>query len=260
MTGANLRAGFKLGSLLTVMLILLIPYLGFYFLGKTARRTFAAPFFKYCLKHARIKVTIVGRPDVKNANLFISNHVSYLDIPLLASVLDGLFIAKSEVADWPIIGFLAKISRTHFVSRKAMNIPKEREKIAEHLRKGESIFLFPEGSSGNGVQLLPFKAGLLSAAQSPGIETGTVIQPITLAYGTGKDQKTRDQYAWYGDMDLAPHIWSLLKQKNEFSVSVIFHEAVPSNHFQDRKQLTKWAEERIRTGLTTISVLEQAAE
>ncbi len=183
MNTTNLLAGLKLGSLLVVMLMLLTPYLVFYMLGRSVRCTFARPFFKYCLKSAGIKVKIIGRPDIKSVNFFVSNHVSYLDIPLLASVVDGLFVAKSAVADWPIIGFLAKISRTHFVSRKAIHIPKEKTRLVELLRKGESIFLFPEGSSSNGTKLLPFKPGLLSAAQSPDLDGKIIIQPITLIYG-----------------------------------------------------------------------------
>lgn len=257
---ASLRASLKLGSLLVVMLMLLVPYLGLYFLGRSTRRTFARPFFKYCLKSAGIKVTIIGRPDIENASFFVSNHVSYLDIPLLASVVDGLFVAKSAVADWPVIGFLAKISRTHFVSRKAINIPKEKTRLVELLGKGESIFLFPEGSSSNGTELLPFKPGLLSATQSPELEAGAIIQPITLVYGNDADKHIRDQYAWYGNMDLAPHIWSLLKQKNNFSVSIIFHPSEPSANFQNRKQLTKWAEACVKSGLEAAPILKHAAE
>ncbi len=260
MHSASLRAGLKLGSLLVVMLILLIPYLGFYFLGRSVRRTFALPFFKCCLKSAGIKVKIIGKPDIENANFFVSNHVSYLDIPLLASVVDGLFVAKSAVADWPVIGFLAKISRTHFVSRKAINIPKEKSRLVELLSNGERIFLFPEGSSSNGTELLPFKPGLLSATQAPELEAKTIIQPITLVYGHDTDEHVRNRYTWYGDMDLAPHIWSLLKQKNDFSVFIIFHPPKPSEIFQDRKQLTKWAEACVKSGLTTTSMLEQVAE
>ncbi len=238
------------------MLTLLLPYLTFYGFGRKARRFFAQPFFRYCVVCAGLDVKIVGKPDIERANFFVSNHVSYLDIPLLASQVDGLFVAKSAVAGWPIIGFLAKISRTHFVSRKAVDIPQEKQKIMAQLRQGERIFLFPEGTSGNGSNVLPFKPGLLSAAQS----SKNIIQPVTLVYGAALDQEERDKYAWYGEMDLSTHIWSLFKRKERLSVTVVFHETKPSTNFDCRKHLATWAESSVRAGLPAPLTFDQAAE
>lgn len=221
---------------------------------------FAVPFFKYCVYCAGLKIDVVGTPAFKDANFYVSNHVSYLDIPLLASLVDGVFVAKTAVANWPVIGFLARISQTHFVSRKAIDIPKEKEKISAYLDRGHSFFLFPEGTSGNGANLLPFKSGLLSAAQSSDHATENVIQPITLVYGTDIDQTTRDKYAWYGDMALAPHIWRLLKRHEPFTVSIVFHETASSRDFDNRKQLAYWAETSVQAGLNTPIVFNQAAE
>ncbi len=249
MLGSDARAFLKLCSLLLVVTVLLIPYLIFYPLGRKARRIFSYPFFKHCLFCAGLDVKIKGTPQHKKSRLYISNHVSYLDIPILASVADGLFIAKSDVAKWPVIGFLAKISRTHFVSRKATNVFTEREEIAKRLDRGESIFLFPEGSSSDGYDVLPFKPGLLSCALLPIKRNRPTIQPITIAYGCDLPADKRDQYAWYGDMNLAPHLWHLLGLKEKITVTLTFHQCECPTNFADRKTLAAWAEKAIRNEL-----------
>lgn len=246
---ANLRASAKLSSIIIVLLFLLPPYILTYPLGNSFRRAFSYPFFKICLICSGIKVRIKGKKPGKEANFYISNHVSYLDIPLLATVVDGIFVAKSDVSKWPIIGTLAKLSRTLFVSRKAIDTLKERKEIARLLKNGEKIFLFPEGSSSNGKELLNFKPGLLSTALLPYTNSQMVIQPLSIIYGPCIEQTERDQYAWYGDMDLAPHVWNLLKSNIKQEVIIRFHPQTWPSSFQDRKTLAQWAHNQIKSGL-----------
>ncbi|MCP5381235.1 MAG: 1-acyl-sn-glycerol-3-phosphate acyltransferase [Kordiimonadaceae bacterium] len=175
--------------------------------------------------------------------------MSYLDIPILASLKHGLFVAKTDVASWPLIGFLAKVTHTHFVSRKATDTLRERKNISSSLENGDAIFLFPEGSSSNGRDILPFKSGLLSTALLPLKSTDIIIQSISITYGPDISQHERDLYAWYGDMDLCPHIWQLLGRKEKIEVIVNFHKPRCPSTFKDRKDLTKWAEKEIGSGL-----------
>lgn len=249
MKHSNFRASVKVSSLLILLACLLPGYLISYPFGKRIRRFFSYPFFRYCVKCAGLNLNIVGSFDKKAANFYISNHVSYLDIPVLASMIDGLFIAKSEVAKWPLIGFLAKIGRTHFVSRKAVNTLKEREEIAHRLKKGETILLFPEGSSSDGNNLLPFRPGLLSTALLPINDIQIAIQPVTITYGPDAPQDKREKYAWYGDMEMGPHVWYLLGIKEKINVTLTFHECQCPKQFNDRKIFAAWAEETIRSGL-----------
>ena len=245
----NIRASIKLISLLAATTLLLVPYLLAYPFGRKPRRLFAYPFFRLCVRYAGLDITVKGKLEKTSAKLYIANHVSYLDIPILASLVDGLFVAKSDVANWPVIGFLARISQTHFVSRKATHIPKERERIARRLEKGDAIFLFPEGSSGNGSDLLPFKPGLLSTALITSSKRNIEVQPITITYGPGVSQSKRDQYAWYGEMDLAPHMWLLLSLSEKLAVTVTIHDAESPDKFNCRKELAIWAQSKIQSGL-----------
>ncbi|MCC3862506.1 lysophospholipid acyltransferase family protein [Pseudemcibacter aquimaris] len=230
----------------SVTLALLPPYLITFPFGKRFRRFFSYPFYRTLVHTAGLKLTVVGNPKNSDANFLISNHVSYLDIPVLASMTDGIFVAKADVAKWPVIGFLAKIGRTQFVSRKATKAIAERDQIASRLKSGERIFLFPEGSSGNGRDILPFKPGLLSTALLPFDGVDISIQPVSLVYGDFDTQEERDLYAWYGDMDLAPHVWRLLGQKQKTTAKIIFHNEKKPDEFKCRKELAKWAELEIR--------------
>lgn len=249
MRHSALRASLKLTIIISTTLALLPLYLLTYGFGAKYRRTFSLPFFKVCLACAGLDLKITGHAAYKDANFYISNHVSYLDIPILATLRHGLFVAKTDVASWPMIGFLAKITRTHFVSRKATDTLRERNNLSRSLDKGDAIFLFPEGSSSNGRDILPFKSGLLSTALLPLKTTDIIIQPISITYGPDISQHERDLYAWYGDMDLSPHIWQLLGRKEKIEVIITFHKPRCPSTFKDRKDLTKWAEREIRSGL-----------
>ncbi|MCB2091042.1 MAG: 1-acyl-sn-glycerol-3-phosphate acyltransferase [Alphaproteobacteria bacterium] len=249
MCHSALRASLKLTLIVTTALVLLPLYLLTYGFGTKCRRAFSLPFFKVCLTCAGLDLKITGFANTDGVNFYISNHVSYLDIPILASLRHGLFVAKTDVASWPFIGFLAKITRTHFVSRKATDTLRERKNISHSLENGDAIFLFPEGSSSNGLDILPFKSGLLSTALLPLKSSNIVIQPISIIYGPEISPQERDYYAWYGDMDLCPHIWQLLGRKEKLEVIVTFHKSRCPSTFNDRKDLTKWAEQEIRSGL-----------
>lgn len=254
MTSSGVRAAVKIGAFLAVIAGLLPFYLAAYPLGRRARRLFAYPFYRTSVFLTGLQVLVVGTPINGMGTLYVANHVSYLDIPVLASLTDGLFAAKAEVRGWPLFGFLARIGRTVFVSRQAANIKNERLEIAKRLAVGEAVFLFPEGSSSDGASVLPFRPGLLSAALLEG-DFAVPVQPVSIVYGPSVgscaelSQEQRDRYAWYGDMDLAPHLWTLFGLKDRMSVSVIFHEARLSSEFPNRRALAQWAERTVAAGL-----------
>ena len=104
--------------------------------------------------------------------LFAANHVSYLDITVLGSLLDASFIAKTEVAGWPLFGWLARLQRSVFIDRRARSTAHQRDSIAARLAAGEALILFPEGTSGDGNRLLPFKSALFSVADHAGRRRG----------------------------------------------------------------------------------------
>lgn len=209
--------------------------------------------WKGCPRYVRVYFAVVTRilgfhvvrKGVATADaspvLFIANHASYLDIIVLGSLIEANFVAKSEVAGWPGFGFLSRIARTVFVDRKRGGTGKERDALSSRLAAGDSLILFPEGTSNDGNRVLPFKSSLFAVAQAKG-EGGAAlpVQPISVAYtrldGHPMCRAFRPFYAWYGDMTLAGHLFALLGL-GQLTVEVVFHPPVTIADFGDRKAL-----------------------
>lgn len=198
--------------------------------------------------------TVHGKPVQDRPILFVANHVSYLDISVLGSLLDGCFVAKQEVRSWPIFGYLAQLQRTVFVERRAVRAADQREVLRARLAQGDSLILFPEGTSSDGTRALRFKSALFDAANIE-LDHGHVeVQPISIAYsrfdGMPMGRMLRPFYAWYGDMELAPHLWRALGM-GTIGVDVIFHEPVKLDDFGSRKALAQHCETVVSNGLST---------
>lgn len=189
-----------------------------------------------------IRVRVHGQISPNRPTLFVSNHVSYLDIVVLSSILDASFIAKSEVAGWPVLGLLSRLQRTIFVERRGLRAASQRDAITERLGAGDSLVLFPEGTSNDGQRVLPFKSALFSVAERHRGGNPLTIQPVSLAYthldGIPLGRALRPHYAWYGDMTLVPHLFEMLGL-GTVTVDVIFHEPVVSDGSVTRKSLAE---------------------
>jgi lyso-ornithine lipid O-acyltransferase len=167
--------------------------------------------------------------------LLVSNHLSWLDIPLLSAVLPVSFIAKREVRTWPLFGAMASLQRTVFVDREhKLSTHEKRNEISRRLQAGDTLVLFPEGTSSDGTGVLPFKSSYFGAVE--GLDVPVV--PVTLNY-------PNSFYAWHGDMDLLPHLWAVLKSKS-FRVRVLIH---PPLQKSDRKSMAREAESAVRGAL-----------
>src|SRR5258708_9723130 len=115
--------------------------------------------------------------------LFAANHISYLDITVFGSLIAGSFIAKREVARWPLFGWLALLQRSVFIDRQVRSTAQQRDSIAGRLAAGDALILFPAGTSGDGNRILPFQSALFSVADSAA--TGPVtVQPLSIAPST----------------------------------------------------------------------------
>ncbi len=248
MSHSNLRATVRLATFLFVTGGLLPLYILAFPFGRRARRLFSYPFYRSCVFLTGLEIHISGARSAETGTLFVANHASYLDIPVLATLADGLFVAKSEVQGWPLFGFLARISRTVFIDRRVSRVAHERLAIAARLALGDSIFLFPEGSSSDGTGVLPFRPGLLSAALMDE-ELDVTIQPVSIVYGPALSGRDRDCYTWYGDMDLAPHLWRVFGLAEKIVVAVNFHSTRLSGAFADRRDLARWAEQTVAEGM-----------
>jgi lyso-ornithine lipid O-acyltransferase len=196
-----------------------------------------------------IQLKIEGERPKPGAALIISNHVSWIDIVILSAALPVSFVAKREISRWPFFGTLARLQHTVFVDReRKLATGETADTIASRLAGGEAIVLFGEGTSGDGASVMPFKSSFFATATDPEIP----IYPVTLAYnrnyGLPMTRRQRPSFAWYGDMEMAPHLWSALKA-GPLGVTITFHPPLSVEDGLDRKRAARVTEATIRRGL-----------
>ncbi len=188
------------------------------------------------------RIDLRGAPRQEHPTLFVCNHMSYFDIPILGALVDGCFVAKAEVRSWPVIGIMAKLQRSVFIERVARRAVEHRNELVERLEGGDNLILFPEGTSSDGNGVLPFKSSLFAIAQSKVAGQPVVVQPVSIAYtkldGMPLGRYLRPFFAWYGDMDLASHLWQALAL-GRCTVVVEFHPPVTIDDFGSRKALSE---------------------
>lgn len=225
-------------------------------LGLPSRRHIPRLYHRVLLWALGVKVTVRGAPDPHRPLLILANHTSWLDIPVIGSLTPLSFVAKSEVAGWPLIGLLAKFQRSVFVNRERRQATGAvNREIADRLVDGDPVVLFAEGTSGDGNRVLPFRTALVGAVRDVfDIHDEVVVQPLVVAYtrvqGLPMGRSHRHLAAWYGDMDLAPHLFSVLRQ-GAIDVEVTFAPPLRLDATHDRKSVTRAAEEAVRRQLAT---------
>jgi 1-acyl-sn-glycerol-3-phosphate acyltransferase len=205
-----------------------------------------------------IRVETFGRPCRERGVLLASNHTSYLDMPVLAAVIPLAFVAKSEVAGWPLFGTLSKLARTVFVEReRRTKAGLQADRIRQRLEEGGTIVLFAEGTSSDGNRVLPFKSALLSSADAMvtdenGNKRRVLVQPVSVAYtrlhGIPMGREIRPFFAWYGDMELVPHLWEAFCL-GPIDVMVHYHPPITVDQFPSRKDLTAECERLVAEGV-----------
>ncbi len=200
-----------------------------------------------------VDIVLRGRPERRRPTLFVGNHTSYIDIEVLSSLMPVSFIAKAEVARWPFYGMLARLQRTIFVDRRPQSAGDQRDEIARRLAAGDNLMLFPEGTSNDGNRTLPFHSALFGVAERrlPG-DRPVPVQPVSIAYselnGFPIGRSLRPLLAWYGDMELAPHLWCFAGL-GRVKVVVEFHPTVTIEQFASRKALAQHCHQAIARGV-----------
>lgn len=199
-----------------------------------------------------LRVIVEGEPCTDRQVIFISNHLSYLDIPVIGSVLKASFVAKGEVASWPVFGFLSKLQQTAFISRSRTTLDNDKNNLGTMLKDGRSMIIFPEGTSTDGRTVVPFKSSLFSIAYTDG-NTDVWLQPMTLSIisvngKTPAAQSVRDLYAWHSDMTLNPHLAAFGKISGA-TIKITFHPPVSARATPDRKLLAASCHEAVSSGL-----------
>lgn len=254
---AKVRAMSRLAVFITFLLIMM-PFQGLALL-LDRKLSVATPFFfhKVLCRILGVKVVVHGRRHRRGGVLFIANHSSWLDIPVMSSVIPGSFVAKSEIQGWPIFGFLAKMQRTVFVERERRSRTAEsRDVLVQRLQGGDNLILFPEGTSSDGNRVLPFKSALFGAAEievprRDGSLGPVVVQPVTVSYtrlqGMPMGRDYRPFFTWFGDMELAPHLFQALCL-GPITAEVEFHAPLTVAEAGSRKSLARHCETVIRAG------------
>ncbi len=248
----------KLLAFLIGTILLVLIHTIWYIL--TRRLDVTMVFHKWCCFVFNIKIKIVGENAHRKNNpvIYLCNHISYLDIIILGSFIDGCFVAKSEVSSWPGFGFLAKLQKTIFIVRERSALMQSRQSIADAMGNDHDIILFPEGTSTDGSDVLQFRAGLLGIffpddktnAGNHGVIDDALVQPVAIKPTTmngqaiGNNQDLRDAYAWYGDMELAPHLWHFAHQTS-CVVEVHMLSPLSTEDFVHRYDIANAAHDRV---------------
>ena len=243
----------RIALLIVALLVLVPPYT--LSVGPARRLRLAQQFFfcRLMLWLTGLHVRARGRPCAEGAVLYASNHVSYLDIPVLASLLDASFIAKAEVKSWPLIGFIGRLTGTVFIRRHAVGAKRQRDEIADRLARGDRLILFPEGTSTDGAAVAPFRSSLFGVIDQAEASANLRIQPVSIAYtrcadGTPLEGQARALYAWFGNALLLPHFKRVLGMQGA-EVEVSFHEPLRAAAYTDRKYVTQVVREAVIAGV-----------
>lgn len=216
------------------------------------RETFPMWYHRQVCRIAGLKVERRGRQSREKPTLYVVNHVSYLDIEVIGSLVRGSFVAKAEIKSWPLFGILARLQRSVFVERRAPKTAATRDEMSQRLEEGTNLMLFAEGTSGDGNRVLPFKSALFSVAERRPHGKPLTVQAVSIAYakldGLPMGRYLRPYFAWYGDMDLFSHIWGAFGI-GRASVIVEFHKPVTFEQFGSRKAMAEFCQAQVQRGV-----------
>lgn len=234
---------FAIVLILALVTVLLLPFqlLGLKFDWRL-RRILPRWWHRVACRLLGIHIRTHGVLEKRRPLMIAANHASWKDILVLGAVADVVYIAKSEVANWPLFGILAKLQKTIFVEREQKRKAGEQvNEIAARLSAGEVVVLFPEGTTSDGNRLLDVKSSLFgaaSAAVASSPEGVVYVQPVSIAYtgiyGMPMGRYHRPIAAWPGDIELTPHLMGVLKAE-ALEVDVDFGEAVEFRAETNRK-------------------------
>jgi lyso-ornithine lipid O-acyltransferase len=261
--GSPYRSTWRLGSYLVFALS--IGSVQFVVLALGGRFAGVLPmiYHRVCCWLLDLHIEVRGTMSAARPTLFVCNHTSYLDISVLGSLIHGSFVAKTEVANWPFFGFLAKLQRTVFVDRqRRATAHRQRDELMRRLDAGDNLILFPEGTSNDGNRTLPFRSALFGVAERR-VAGGKreplplTIQPVSLAYvrlnGMPIGRSLRPYFAWYGDMDLFSHLWRVAGL-GRIVVVLEFHPPVTLTEFGSRKGLSEHCQRMVAEGVAAAIV------
>ena len=200
-------------------------------------------FMRIVARALGLRVKVSGQVLRKNV-FFVSNHLSWHDIPVLAGLTGTAFVAQDGVRDWPIIGWLAKLNRTIFISRSdRRNVAGQIAELRAAIAENWSVTIFPEGTTSDGRALLPFKQSLFETLTPP--PKPIMIQPVLIDYG-----KVGPEIAWIGDETGYQSAWRAFTRPGSYVVEAHFLEPFDPGALSDRKAVCALARTRLATALS----------
>ena len=241
-TGALLRALARIGLLILWFLLSLVQQTVGFLLRTGDGRHLRLRFYRGALRILGIRIRRFHDFSPRRPLFVVANHVSYLDVFVLGSLIPAVFVSKQEVRDWPVIGWIAWLQRTIFIQRKRTRADDELTPLANALNQGFNVIMFPEGTSTDGVSILPFKSALFEAPK----RSNAYVQPVSLVYrerhGGQLSARDRQFYTWGTDAPFFKHFLKLILRPGVL-VEVWIRQ--PLNPQLDRKTLAKTAEARV---------------
>jgi 1-acyl-sn-glycerol-3-phosphate acyltransferase len=176
-----------------------------------------------------------GTP-MRGGGAFVANHSSWIDIVALQRAAAPFLVSKSEVRNWPGIGLIGRAIGTMFIDRRPAAAKRQEAELHARLSRGDRMALFPEGTSSDGLRVLPFKSSLFGVFFTPGLSEDCAVQPVTICYR--QPEGLPDSfYGWWGEMDFASHIRDVMARSRGGVVELTFHPPLRIGDFADRKQL-----------------------
>lgn len=214
-----------------IVFVIALPFGGRFFMARH--------WHKACLKIFGVQLSINGSMSKKAPILYVANHVSYIDILALGSLLTGSFVSKAEVRKWPMFGWLSTLQNTVFINRRSREIKIQLKELSQRVQSAQNLIIFPEGTSTNGKAVKPFKSSLFAICE---LHPELSIQSIALKYldkdGLPLTDGERDQYAFYSDFPFGAHFWGMLQGRG-LTIEIHFGHLLDSDSRSNRKQLAE---------------------
>lgn len=194
------------------------------------------------------------------AGALVANHSSWLDIPNLRAVKLMYFVSKAEVRDWPVVGYITHACGTIFIERRRAAAKRQEEALRDRIRHDQLLVFFPEGTSTDGLCVLPFKSSLFSVFFRDHAGADLLVQPVTVRYrpapGSGLPENF---YGWWGDMDFGAHVWAVLSRSFGGRAEATFHAPVNPRDFPDRKALAEHCQAAVARAFANEATATQGA-
>jgi lyso-ornithine lipid O-acyltransferase len=201
-----------------------------------------------------LRISIKGTPTSTRPLIVVANHISWLDIIAISSLLPAIFVTQHGVANWPIFGRLAKLSPSIFVNRdRRLEVAETINCISDALTDGEVVVIFPEGTSSDGTNILPFRSALLGAVRETLRKAeylhSIFIQPVSVAYVGPK----RRLAAWAreDEIEFVPHLLQVAGL-GQIDIALTWEDPISANVSSDRKALSKQLEQTVRRSVAEV--------